>query len=92
MEIGSIVECINASGINTKSKCVIPKKGRLYTVTGFVQKPRGMGIYIEECSDMILVNYGNRKKRERAPFLQSRFMERLPPMKIEAEEEIFQEL
>ncbi|KEQ31237.1 hypothetical protein N180_03030 [Pedobacter antarcticus 4BY] len=92
MEIGSIVECIDDRGINPVGLCTVPKKGNLYTVSGFVNKPRGLGIYIEESSELIIVEYSKRQSLERAPFLASRFIERLPPMKIEVEEIQFQEI
>lgn len=73
MEIGSIVECIDASGINPKGDCAIPIKGNFYTIKGVVEKPRGLGLYLEECSDLILVNYRHKKRIEHIPFMQSRF-------------------
>jgi hypothetical protein len=91
MKIGSTVECINDAGINPIGICTAPKKGKLYTVTGFVKKPRGMGIYIEECPEIIPVGYpNNRTTLERVPFLMSRFVEVLPPMKVKVEEYNFQ--
>lgn len=82
MEIGSIVECIDDSGITSIGLCTVPKKGNLYTVAGLVKKPRGLGIYIEEIPELILVDYHNRTNLERAPFLATRFVERLPPIVV----------
>ena len=90
MEIGSIVECINDSGLNPIGFCTVPKKGNLYTVAGFVKKPRGIGINIEESPELILVGYTDRTNLERAPFMITRFVEVLPPMKLETQEFILQ--
>lgn len=93
MEIGSIVECMNDSGISPKARILTPKKGHLYTVTGFCEKGRGAGIYIDECNSIIKVAYrSGQKNLEQAPFLKTRFIERLPPVKIEIEAITHQEI
>ncbi len=89
MEIGSIVECIDDSGITCKGEIVTPVKGRLYSVLGFCKYHRGEGIYIEECSDIINVLFPNGDvKKDLAPWLKSRFVERLSPMEIKIGESI----
>lgn len=85
MAVGSIVECIDASEINPNGNCIIPKTGWFYTVSGIIEKPRGTGVYLKECDDLILVDYGYKRKIELAPFLQSRFIEVDPAMKIVVE-------
>jgi hypothetical protein len=95
MEIGSIVECINDNWSYHDARIKMPVKGKLYTVIGFCDYPKGRGIYIEECAGLIGVcRLGSNVpyKFDLTPFLQSRLVEMLPPMDIEVESNIAQEL
>lgn len=83
MKIGSIVKCINSSGIDCKyiNK---PKLGKLYTVVGFYDGHRGLGLFIEECSDNIFCVFPDGSKiKMPSPFLANRFEEVLEPISIE---------
>lgn len=95
MEIGSIVECINDKWDHGLCGLKMPVKGRLYTVTGFCNWPKGEGIYIDECSDLIHVQCHITKCRLglfKSPFLKSRFVERLSAVEISVEEIMLQEI
>lgn len=93
MKIGSLVECINHLGIDLPSWYKKPISGSNYTVTGFYQGGRGLGIFIEECEDDIYcVHKDGSKVLMPSPFLMSRFREVLPQMEISIESIIQQDV
>lgn len=83
MKIGSIVECINDSWDYHASELIMPVKGRFYTVIGLCEYRKGKGLYLAECCDIIGVTHkGILYKYDVAPFLESRFIEADPAMKV----------
>lgn len=74
IKVGCIVECINDTfPADLKAEIQTPIKGKLYTVIGVVEKPKGIGIYLAEIKDKALVIYPTFKRIENIPFLASRF-------------------
>ena len=95
MQVGSIVECVNGNfyRIPGSRKVKLPKEGKLYTVIGIEPHHLGVGVYIEECNDIIRVHYrdSGRVNLMLVPFHISRFREVLPPSEITIDEIVSEE-
>lgn len=78
IKVGSIVQCVNDTFSDRPGRKPIkfPVKGRLYTVVGIVEQPRGIGLRLEEIPDVIRVRHSRTVVRpENATFLATRFKE-----------------
>lgn len=89
MKVGSLVECIKDDWIVNSRAILFPKKGIVYTVTGFSKFKGKTGIYISEINNP-LAEWENGILP--AAFEISNFREILPPMEISIENILEKEL
>lgn len=56
MKIGELVVCVNDNWRkpNQFPNVLIPVKGKVYTVTGMREKPKGVGLYLAEFNHILI--------------------------------------
>lgn len=89
MKIGSLVECIDDKFPQTVIKYNLPKLGKVYTLRGFLNCSIGVGVYLEE---IINDKMQYREMYGEKSFLISRFRELLPPISININEIIHEDV